>query len=119
MISVRSVRTGYDVYLDDLYKIYTELERNCLHVIYERSRISDEIMDSFEKDFQESLKLGIIKEPWDTAIGKLEELLQSYDVIDGLIQSFLDGTPTDVFPQSDSGDTHDQPSDDIGTIQGQ
>lgn len=103
MISVRTVRTGFDAYLNDLYIEYSELERNCLHVIYERVRICDEIMDSFEKDFQESLTSEIVKQPFDVAVSKLEELLQSYDVVDGLIQSFLDGTPEVVFARQNSG----------------
>ena len=107
-ISVRTVRTGYDAYLGSLYLTYSERERNCLHVIYEQLRISDEIMDSFDKDFQVSLKSGLVERPWDVAVNQLEELLRSYDVVDRLIQSFLDGTPEDVFPRSNSGSTHDQ-----------
>ena len=109
-ISVRTVRTGYDAHIDDLYIAYSGLERNCLHVIYERLRICDELMDAFDKNFQESLERGIVKEPWDVAINQLEELLQSYDVIDKLIQSFLEGTPKDVFPRMSSANTHNQPS---------
>ena len=107
-ISVRTVRTGYDAYLGSLYLTYSEQERNCLHVIYERLRISDEIMDSFRKNFQEDLKSGLLKRPWDIAVSRLEELLESYDVINGLIQSFLDGTPKDVFPRLNYGSSHDQ-----------
>ena len=118
-ISVRTVRTGYDAFIGTLYLIYSERERNCLHVIYERLRISDEIMDSFDKNFKESLKSGLIEQPWGVAVGQLEELLQSYDVIDGLIQSFLDGIPKDVFPRLVSGNRHDQPLDAVGTNQGQ
>ena len=118
-ISVRTVRTGYDAYLDTLYLTYSERERNCLHVIYERLRISDEKMDSFDKDFQESLKSGVIDKPWDVAVSTLEELLQPYDVIGGLIQSFLDGTPKDVFPRLYSGNAHSQSLDAVGTVQGQ
>lgn len=106
MISVRTVRTGYDAYLGDLYTAYSERERNCLHVIYERLRISDELMDSFHKDFQESLRAGVVKRPWDVAASQLDELLHSYDVIDGLIQSFLDGDPEDVFARPDSDGTY-------------
>ena len=107
-ISVRTVRTGYDAYLGSLYLTYSERERNCLHVIYERLRISDEIMDSFDKDFQESLKSGLVEQPWDVAVSQLEELLRAYDVIDRLIQSFLDGTPEDVFTRPDLGDIDNQ-----------
>ena len=118
-ISVRTVRTGYDAFIGTLYLTYSEQERNCLHVIYERLRISDEIMDSFDKNFKETLKSGLVEQPWDVAVGQLEELLQSYDVIDGLIQSILDGTPKDVFPRLVSGIKHDQSLDSVDTNQGQ
>lgn len=102
MISVRIVRTGYDVHINDLYETYSDRERNCLHVIYERLRISDEKMDSFHKDMEESLGAGVVEQPWDVATNQLRDLLDSYDVIDQLIQSFLDGDPVHVFTQSSS-----------------
>ena len=102
MISVCTVRTGYDAYLGDLYIVYSKQERYCLHVIYERLRISDEIMDSFHKDFQKDLTSGDVRQPWDIAVSQLQELLQSYDVIDRLLQSFLDGHPENIFAQVDS-----------------
>ena len=58
-VSVRTVRTGYDAHIDDLYIAYSGLERNCLHVIYERLRICYEIMDSFDKNF---------KNPWSAEL---------------------------------------------------
>lgn len=118
-ISVRTVRTAYDAYIGTLYLEYSERERNCLHVIYERLRISDEIMDSFDKEFQESLKSELIDQPWDVAVSQLEELLASYDVAAELIQSFFDGTPKDVFPQLASGNTQGQPAGTDDTVQGQ
>lgn len=107
-VSVRTVRTGYDAHLSSLYLTCSKRERNCLHVIYERLRIADEIMDSFDSDFQESLKSGLVEQPWDVAVSQLNQLLQLYNVTTGLIQSFLEGTPEDVFPCPNSGNTQDQ-----------
>ena len=107
MVSVRMVRTGYDVHINDLYETYSTLERNCLHVIYERLRISDEKMDSFHKDMEESFRAGVVEQPWDVAISQLSELSESYTVIDYLIQSFLDGDPENVFAESDSANANE------------
>ena len=107
MVSVRMVRTGYDAHINDLYETYSDLERNCLHVIYERLRISDEKMDSFHKDMEESFGAGVVEQPWDVAISQLRELLESYSVIDHLIQSFLNGDPENVFAESDSGSANE------------
>lgn len=97
MISVHTIRTGYDVHFNELYERYSDHERNCLHVIYERVRIADEMMDSFHEDFQKALKDGYVKQPWDFARGQLENLLESYKVVDKLTESFLKGKLVDVF----------------------
>lgn len=97
MISVHTIRTGYEAHFDDLYERYSDRERNCLHVIYERLRVGDQIMDSFHQAFQTSLKDGVVKQPWDLAVGQLKDLLESYVVVEELIESFLNGKPTDVF----------------------
>ena len=97
MLSVRSVRIGYGEFIKELYPHYSDLERNCLHVIYERLRVADEVMESAHTDLLSKLKDGVLAEPWSAHIGHLEELLASYDVVENLIKSFLNGKPEDVF----------------------
>lgn len=96
-IAVHSIRTGYEAHMGELYEHYSGRERNCLHVIYERLRVADRMMDSFHLDFQDSVKNGIVQRPWDMAVEQLEELLESYSVVEKLIESFLIGEPSDVF----------------------
>jgi hypothetical protein len=95
--SVRVVATGYYSVLDALYPHLKPTSRNCLHVIFERLRVADEIMDEFEESFVRAVKDKIIPDPYTTFSERLEELLQSYSVVEQLARSYLDGKPTNVF----------------------
>lgn len=97
MLSVRSVTTGYYSVLEALYPHLRLLERNCLHVIFERLRVVDDQMDGFEESFVRALKDKIIEDPSLTYVGRLEELLESYAVIEYLARSYLAKNPIDVF----------------------
>ena len=96
-LSVRSITTGYRAVIDDLYPHLSLVERNCLHVIYERLRVADEQMDGFQANFIEAVKEKVINDPWGAYVGRLEELLESYAVVDTLARSYIAKTPIDVF----------------------
>ena len=98
-LSVRAVTTGYHAVLDDLYPHLSLVERNCLHVVYERLRVMDEQMDGLEQTFISSVKDKIIGDPWSAYGGRLEELLESCAVIDDLARGYIAGSPVDVFAQ--------------------
>ncbi len=95
--SVRAVATGYQTVLEELYPHLSDIERNCLHVIYERLRVADEFMDAFEENLTRAIREKIFPDPWAVHIGKVDELLQSYTVIEELARSYLRGAPVDVF----------------------
>ena len=97
MQSVRAVATGYQSVLEDLYPHLSDLERNCLHVIYERLRVADEFMDAFEENLTRIVREKTFPDPWSVHIGKIEEMLQSYAVVEELARSYLSGSPKDVF----------------------
>ena len=96
-LSVRSVTTGYRAVLNDLYPHLTLIERNCLHVIYERLRVADEQMDGLEESFIRAVKDKIIGDPWATYTGRLEELVESYKVVDYLVRAYIANQSVDVF----------------------
>ena len=96
-LSVRTVTTGYRAVLSDIYPHLTLAQRNCLHVIYERLRIADEQMDGLEDSFTRAMREKIISDPWVTYVGRLEELLESYSVVDSLARAYIANQPIDVF----------------------
>jgi len=103
MQSVRAVATGYQSVLEELYPHLSDLERNCLHVIYERLRVADEFMDAFEQNLTRAVREKTFPDPWSVHIGKVEEILQSYAVVEELAQSYLLGSPKNVFGVSGNG----------------
>ena len=101
--TVRAVVTGYSTLLPNLYPHLNLLQRNCLHVIYERLRVADEITDSFEEDFLRAVREKVMKDPWGMYSARLGELLESYQMVEDLAKSYLDGNPIDVFQSSRDG----------------
>ncbi|HUW26782.1 MAG TPA: hypothetical protein VMW07_09710 [Gallionella sp.] len=97
MLSVNTVTVGYYSVQESLYPHLKPIERNCLHIIFERVRVADEQMDSMEEFFILAVKEKVQADPWGTFIGRYEDLLASYDVVAELAQSYLDGKPVDVF----------------------
>ncbi len=97
MVAVRSMTHGYSSYIHDLYDYYSNIERYCLHVIYERLRVADMSMETFHEDFQQAIKDKIVNDPWEYYVGYLEDIIKSYDLLRGLIGSFLAGEPEGVF----------------------
>ena len=97
MAAVRFITTGYGSYIEDLYEHYSDIDRNCLHVIYERLRLADSLTESFFEDFQRAIKDKVLDDPWKAYIAHLGELAESYKVVRNLISSFLAGNAEDVF----------------------
>jgi len=95
--SVPTISIGYDTNIND---IYTELDpklRNCLHVIYSRLKIAEDIMRKFEEHFLSSIQNKTIKNPYAMSIDRMEELIKSYNVVEELIKSYRNNRPIDVF----------------------
>lgn len=97
LLSVTTVTLGYYSVQESLYPHLKPLERNCLHVIFERLRVADEQMDQMERAFMAAVKDKVIADPWSVFIGRCEELTTSYDVVAELATSYLAGKPVDVF----------------------
>ncbi len=100
MVSVHAITTGYSGALSDLYPRLSLVERNCLHVIYERLRVADEVMDSFDKDIVAALRDKVVGDPWTAYADRLEDILCSLDIVEQLTKSYLSGKPVDVFNTS-------------------
>jgi hypothetical protein len=96
-LSVHLITTGYSSVLSQLYAHLSLIERNCLHIIYERLRVSDKVMDEFENDFLRAVKEKVVDDPWTAFIGRLEDLLHSLSIVEKLAKSYLAGKPIDVF----------------------
>jgi hypothetical protein len=95
--SVAIANTGYRQNIGELYEHLSINQRNCLHVIHERLRVADEIMNRFMDDFQAASRDKVIEDPFDafkTILGNTET---SYQTVEVLIDSYIDNKPIDVF----------------------
>jgi hypothetical protein len=81
----------------------TRLERNCLHVIYERLSAGDEFLREFEAHFLQVLKEEVIDDPYSSFAALMGDLEESYDTTKTLIESYLAKDPIDVFQAETSG----------------
>ncbi len=97
MVSVGTVTLGYYSVQASLYPHLTPMERNCLHIIFERLRVADEQMDGMEEGFMRAIKDKVLTDPWNVFANRCEELLTSYDMVAELATSYLEKNPIDVF----------------------
>jgi hypothetical protein len=95
--SVHALSRGYEQNIAELYQHLSKRERNCLHVIYERLRVAEDVLDSFERDYVSTVREKMVDDPNEVYASRLSEIYESYDLIDKLIDSYLQSRPIDVF----------------------
>ena len=103
MIATATITAGFSSIQELLYPHLTSVERNCLHIVFERLRVLDEQMAGMEGEFLRAVKDKVLTEPWATFRGRCEELLASCDVVAELAQSYLDRSPIDVYAHGRGG----------------
>ncbi|MBN8476774.1 hypothetical protein [Sulfuritalea sp.] len=99
-LSVPIISLGYDELIKAVYEHLSPLQRNCLHVIYERLRVADNTLANFKDDFLAMIKAGVLADPWKAFADQFQDINASYDVVEDLIASYLSNRPIDVFMPS-------------------
>ena len=95
--SVKFLDAGYRTYFFEINEHLTLLQRNCIHVIYERLNNIDGVLFAFEDEFRSASKDPVVSDAYEKAIANLTDCKDSLNVIRKLIDSYLDGSPIDVF----------------------
>lgn len=96
--AVPAITAAYDAYFPILHEQLSVKERNCLHIIYSRLKAADRVLSDIERDLTAAMAQGMYEDPFGVFADRLSAVCDTYDVIDELIKSFLDGRPVDVFP---------------------
>lgn len=96
-LSVPIISVGYIQLIKEVYEHLCPAQRNCLHVIYERLRVADEVLSRFMDDFIAAMKEGVLADPWKAYSDQLGDINASYNIVGDLIDSYLSGSPIDVF----------------------
>jgi len=88
---------SYKYNLHLAYSTLSPIERDSLHVFYERLRLADSYLANFEAELLKHLDLKLIDDPYSMFAIRMKEILESFDVIETLGKEFLAGKPVDVF----------------------
>lgn len=95
--TVRSISTVYRSTIVELTPYLSEKERNLLHVVYERLRVADDLLENYYSNLTRELKEKVIENPFNSWIVRITELITSYNVVIDLLKSYLEDKPIDVF----------------------
>ncbi|MDD2901412.1 MAG: hypothetical protein PHU44_03165 [Syntrophales bacterium] len=95
--AVHSLSTVYRSSISEIYPYLSLKERNLLHVVYERLRVGDEILENYVSILSRELQEGLINDPIQGWIIRMKDQIDSYRIVDNLLKSYINKNPIDVF----------------------
>jgi len=95
--AVRSLSTVYHSTITEIYPYMSLKDRNLLHVVYERLRVGDEILENYVSLLSKELQENLIKDPIQGWIIRMQDQIDSYATITNLLNSYLRRESIDVF----------------------
>jgi hypothetical protein len=95
-ISVKFMTGSYDFNLYLAYSYLTPIQRDSLHIIYERARIADALMMGFETELLKHIEIKLVDNPYQMFYARMKEVLENFDVIEDLSKQYISGKPVDV-----------------------
>ena len=98
------VSTTFDSAVSELATHLTSIERNLLHIIREHLRVGNETLLSYNSNLSNimddpggssrSARLGQLQKNY---LPRFKELIENFNIVEGRLQSFLDGKPIDIY----------------------
>lgn len=89
---------GYKSSISFIYNYLKPKERNILHVIYSSLEVADKTVENYENVYHLFKTQGRTDgEIAKILIGIMTDILDNYNIINDLIDSYLEGNPIDVF----------------------
>ena len=95
--SVPFITRAYDRFVLDAFFQLSTIQRDSLHVIYERMKQVNSYLPRFESELLNHLNLKIVNDPFAMYITRMDEILNSLGIVERLIEKYLEGKPVDVF----------------------
>lgn len=95
--AVRSLSTVYRSTISEFYPYLSLKERNLLHVVYERLRVGDELLENYISILSSELQENLIEDPIKSWIVRMNDQIDSYKIVTILLKSYLKHEPIDVF----------------------
>lgn len=101
--SVKFMRLAYTQLMPLVQTNLTCIQRNCLHNIHERALNVEYVMDNFEHSVPNAIKLGYMNDPIAFYRGLLGNMIESLQVMEKLIDSYVSGKPIDPLYTKEGG----------------
>jgi hypothetical protein len=80
---------AYEYNLHIAYPYLSPIQRDSLHVIYERLKHADIFLFAFESELIKHLDLKLMNNPFNVYSLRMDEILKSFSVIEGLGKNIL------------------------------
>ena len=95
--SVSFMTKSYEFNVHAAYPYLSSLQRDSLHVIYERVNQADSFLSRFESEILKHLDLKLVGDPYEMFSHRMNDILESMKVIEDLSKKYLSGNPVDVY----------------------
>lgn len=96
-LSVPFASSVYDHYFPYILKDMKSLQKDNVRHIYSTLKVIDGFMFDIEESFKNDSKGEAMADIKAAYIGKIDDVLQTYKIIQGLIIKYLAGTPVDIY----------------------
>ncbi len=96
-LSVPFASSVYDHFFPSILKDLSSLQRDNVRHIYSTLRVVDDFMFGIEKSYKEDAKENIMGDVNAAYLGKIDDILQTYNIVKGLIQKYKAGEPVDIY----------------------
>ena len=98
--SVPFASTVYEHHFPSIINRLKPIERDNVRHIYGQLHILDEITKTMEGDFKEDTKTDVMKSTVEAYIGRVDDVLQNYQILNDLISKYLDKKPVDIYQRN-------------------
>lgn len=95
--SVPFASTVYEHYFPSIINKLKPIERDNVRHIYGQLQILDEITRTMEDSFKLDTKTDVMNSTLDAYIGRVDDVLQNYQILKTLIRKYLDKEPVDIY----------------------
>jgi hypothetical protein len=95
--TVHFMSNSYELNLHLAYESLSPVQRDVLHVIYERLKLADVFLANFDSEIQKHLTSKLVKDPYAMFTIRMNEIKESFQINEDLMKSYLSDKPIDVF----------------------